>query len=163
MKKYFIEFKWAMIFIAMMLSWMFLEMILGFHGKNIDQHVFVTNFVAIPAIAIYVFALLDKKKNYFGGVMTYKQSFLSGLVMTLIITLFSPLTQYITSAWISPNYFANAIEFAVSTGKMTQQAAEEFFNMKSYITQTIIGTPIMGIVTTAIVSIFVSRAKKEKI
>jgi len=43
---------------------------------------------------------------------------------------------------------------------MTQLAAEKYFNMKSYIIQSIIAAPLMGLVTSALVSIFVKNVKK---
>lgn len=69
----------------------------------------------------------------------------------------SPLTQVITSLVITPEFFENAINYAVSNGKMDQSAAEKYFNLNSYILQGLIGAPIMGIVTTAIVAIFTKR------
>jgi hypothetical protein len=157
MKKYKIELKWAIIFVFMTLLWMVLERVAGFHSTHIDKHGIITNFIAIPAIAVYVFALIDKRKKYYNGTMNYIQGFISGLIITLIVTLISPLTQYITSAIITPDYFKNVIQYVVSEGKMTQEAAENFFNMKSFIIQGLIGAPIMGIITSALVAIFTRR------
>lgn len=157
MKKFILELKWAVIFSIMMLIWMWLEKLFGFHDVRIDQHYIVTNFVAIPAILVYVLALLDIRKNAFNGKMTYVQGFVSGFIITLLVTIFSPLSQYITSEIISPDYFANVIEYTVSQGKMTQVEAEEYFNLNSYIMQVLVFTPIMGIVTTAIVAIFTRK------
>lgn len=157
MKTFRIEIKWSIIFVLMQLVWMLLERISGLHDKNIEMHVIVTNFIAIPSIAIYVFAFLDKRKNYYSGSLSYKQGIITGLIMTLIITVLSPLVQYITSTFITPQYFANAIKYAVETGKMSLAEAETNFNLKSYIQQVLIGTPLMGIVTAAIVAIFTRR------
>lgn len=157
MKSRAIEIKWALIFFFMMLLWMLLERLTGLHGEHIDKHAIYTNFVAIPAIAIYVFALLEKRKKDYQGKMTYKQGFISGLIITLIVTVLSPLTQYITSTVITPNYFANVIEYSVQEEKMTREAAEAFFNLKSYMVQVLIGTPIMGLLTTAIVALFTRK------
>ena len=154
MNKFRIEIKWALIFIVMMLLWMVLERLTGLHDVHIDKHPIYTNFVAILAILVYVLALLDKRKNFYNGVMSYKQGFMAGLIITLIVTAFSPLTQYITSTIISPEYFTNVINYSVNEGLMSQTEAEEYFNLKSYLVQVIIFTPIMGIVTTAIVAIF---------
>jgi len=71
MKKNKIEIKWAITFVVMILIWMFLEKMAGLQDEHIDKHSIYTNFIAIPAIAIYVFALLDKRKNFFKGAMTY--------------------------------------------------------------------------------------------
>jgi hypothetical protein len=157
MKKYSIEIKWALIFIGMTLIWMVLERLTGLHSTHIDKHPIFTNFIAIPAIAIYVFALTEKRKTYYNGTMTYKQGFISGLIITLIVTVISPITQAITSLVITPEFFQNAIEYAVNSGKMDQDAAEKYFNLNSYIVQGLIGAPIMGLVTTAIVAIFTRK------
>lgn len=153
-KKYSIEIQWAIIFFLMMLVWMVLERWFGLHDTHIDKHMIYTNFVAIPAIAVYVLALLDKKQSSFGGQMTYKQGFISGLVITIVVTILSPLSQYVTSEFITPNYFANVISYSVNNGKMTLVEAEAYFNLKNYIFKTLMFTPVMGIVTTAIVAFF---------
>ncbi len=160
MKKYSIEIKWAIIFLVMGLAWMLIEKMAGLHSTQISKHAIFTNFIAIPAIIVYVLALLDKKKNYYQGRMTYKQGFVSGLVITLIVTLLSPLTQYITSTWITPEYFPNIINYSVSNGKMTPAEAESYYNLKSYIIQGLIGAPIMGLITTAIVALF-TKSKSD--
>jgi len=157
MKKIKIEIKWAIIFTIMILVWMFIEKLAGFHSEHIDKHPIYTNFIIIPTIIIYVLALLDKRKNVYNGIMTYKQGLISGLVIALIVTILSPLTQYITSTIITPDYFSNVIKYVVNEGEMNQIEAENYFNLKSYIIQALIGAPIMGIVTTAIVAIFTRR------
>lgn len=159
MNKYSIEIKWALMFVAMMLLWMTMERLLGFHDTHIYKHAIVTNLIAIPAIAIYVFALLDKRKNFYDGFMSYKQGFITGLIITLIVTLFTPLIQYITSTVITPDYFTNMIEYSVNEGKMERGDAENFFNLKSFIIQASIGALIMGLLTTVIVAFFTKKKK----
>ncbi|MBK8983880.1 MAG: DUF4199 domain-containing protein [Ignavibacteria bacterium] len=154
MKDLKIEFKWALIFVVMMLLWMVFEKLAGFHDVNIDKHAVITNFVAIPAVAVYVFALLDKKKNFYNGNMSYKQGFICGLIITIIVTVISPLSQYIINTFITPDYFTNISAYAVNEGKMTQEEAEKFFNLNSYIVQGLVGAFIMGIITSAIVAFF---------
>jgi hypothetical protein len=157
MKNIKIEIKWAFIFALMSLVWMVLERSVGLHDTHIDKHATYTNLIAIPAVAVYVFALLDKRKNYFHGKMTYMQGFLSGLIITVFVTILSPLTQYITSTFITPDYFQNAIAYGISSGKTTPEAAEDYFNLENYIVQGLIGAPVMGLLTTAIVAIFTRK------
>lgn len=157
MKKIKIEIKWAILFSISLLVWMVLEKLVGLHSAHIDKHMIYTNFFAIPAIAIYVFALLDKRKNFYSGVMTYKQGFIAGLIITVIVAALSPLTQYITSIYITPEYFPNVIEYVVSHDKMTQEAAEKQFNLQSYIIQGLIGAFVMGLITSAVVAIFTRK------
>ncbi|GET22945.1 DUF4199 domain-containing protein [Prolixibacter denitrificans] len=162
MKNIGIEIKWALIFVIIQLLWMLLERVAGLHSENIDKHAMFTNFFAIPAIAVYVVALLDKRKNHYGGFMTYGQGFISGVIITVIVTILSPLTQYIICTVISPDYFRNATEYAVSSGKLTQEAAETYYSLKSYIIQGLIGAPIMGLITTAIVALFTRKNNKPE-
>jgi hypothetical protein len=157
MKKIGIEIKWGILFIVIQLLWMLGERVAGLHDENIESHALVTNFFAVVAIAIYVVALLDKRKNSYNGKMTWKQGFYAGLFITAVVTILTPLAQYVTSAVISPNHFTNMIAYSVENGKMTQEAAENYFNMKSYMIQSIIFAPVVGVVTSAIVAIFTKK------
>ncbi len=160
MKNIKIEIKWALIFVIVMLLWMVLEKLAGLHDSNIKDHAIFTNFVAIPAVAVYVLALLEKKRNVYGGEMSFGQGFISGLKITVIVTILSPLTQYITSTFITPDYFRNAIEFAVANNLSTREDAENYFTMSNYIKQGLIGAPVMGLITSATVAFFV-RSKSH--
>lgn len=160
MKKLKIEIKWALVFVLTSMIWMLLERLSGLHSQHIDKHAFYTNFFAVPAILVYIFALRDKRNNYYSGFISYKQAFVSGLIITLFVTIINPFSQYIISTIISPHYFENAIEYAVETGELTPLAAQDYFNLKSYILQGFIGVPSMGIVTTAILALFIKRKPK---
>ncbi len=155
MKNIRIEIKWGVLFILVGLIWMIFEKAMGWHDVHIDKHATYSLFFAPIAIALYVFALLDKKKNFYGGKMTYLQGFVAGLIITLVVVILSPLSQYITSTYITPDYFKNVIEYSVSSGQMEQQAAEEYFNLKNYLMQSTVSAAAMGLITSAVVAFFV--------
>ena len=68
--------------------------------------------------------------------MSYKEGFISGLIISIILMIFAPLTQAITSNIITPDYFANVIQYSVETGYHTSlEEAEAYFNLKNYIIQ----------------------------
>lgn len=160
MKNLKIEIKWAIIFSVIGLLWMLLEKLVGLHSTHIDKHMYLTNLFAIPAIIVMVLALKDKKKDFYAGEMTYKQGLISGIILSVFIALLSPLTQWITSTIITPEYFPNVITYSVETGyHKSIEEAEAYFNLKNYIVQSTIGALIMGILTTAIAMIFI-RSKK---
>ncbi len=161
MRKIKIEIKWALVFATLGLLWMLGEKLAGLHNQHIDKHETYTLFFAIPAIAVYVFALLDKRRNYYKGTMTYMQGFVSGLIISIVVTVLSPLTQFITSYVITPEFFQNAINYVVEHGRMTQAEAESYFSMKNYIIQGLMWGIGMGVVTSAVVAIF-TRKKKLK-
>jgi len=160
MKKYQLEIRWAFIFVVMMLLWMLGERLSGLHDEHIDQHATWSMFVMIPAVLVYYLALRDKRVKAYQGMMTYKQGFLAGVWITGFVTLMSPLTQLITSTVISPDYFTNAAAFAVEQGKLTAEEAADYFSLNNYMIQTVISTPILGIITTAIVAIFTRKTAK---
>ncbi|MCE1202474.1 MAG: DUF4199 domain-containing protein [Bacteroidia bacterium] len=162
MEKIRIELKWGIYFVLMMIGWMLVERLSGLHGKYLEKQEIFSNFIAIPAITIYVLALLDLRRRKYGGSMTYGQGFVSGLIITAVVTVFSPLVQYLTSEVISPDYFENMIQLTVSKGKMSQQEAEAYFNLPSYIRQVLVGTPVMGIATTAVVAIFTRKRTSQQ-
>ncbi len=155
MSKIRLEFKWAIRFLLAVLAWMILEKYVGLHDVHIAKHAIYTNLFALVAITIYVLALLDKRNNDYEGKMSWKQGFTAGVTMTIIIALFSPLTQYISSTVISPDYFNNIIEYSVETKKMNREIAEGYFSLGSYMLQAFFGALTMGVVTSAIVAYFV--------
>ncbi len=157
MGKWQIEIKWGVIFALMMLLWMVGEKAFGLHDVHIEKHPLYTNLVAIPAIAIYLLALLEKRKAAFNGVMDYWQGFKTGLRITLVVLLLTPLNTYITLEWITPDFFEHAIAYAVESGAMTPENAAEYFSFDSYLTQSIIGAPVMGTFTSGIVALFTKK------
>ncbi|MGO2102022.1 MAG: DUF4199 domain-containing protein [Psychroflexus halocasei] len=161
MKITIVELKWGLIFIVTSLLWMYLEKLVGLHSTHIDLHMYLTNLFAIPAILIFVLALKDKKKKDYNDSISFKQAFISGLIITLIITIFSPLTQIITSNIITPEYFQNVIGYSVNSGYYeTQQEAKSYFNLENYIYQSVIGSLVMGVLTSLIVSYFIRTKTK---
>ena len=157
MKNLSLEIKWGLIFTGMMLLWMLGERLAGLHGEHIAQHAIWTNAVMVPALTIYWLALKDKRESFYGGKMTWTQGFKAGAIITAVVALLTPITQWLISAVISPDYFANAIEYGVSSGQTTKEDALAFFNLKSYIIMSFFGSIVMGLISAAIIALFVRR------
>lgn len=162
MEKRSIEIKWGIIFSIALLVWMFGERLLGLHDTYIEKHTIYTNFFAVVAIAIYLFALYDKRKNYYNGYMSWREGFISGLFITLVILVLSPLTQYIISQYVSPEYFPNIIRHSVDKGEMTRNQAEEYFSLKNYIVLTAVWAVISGVITAALTALIMRKNKKRE-
>lgn len=104
--------------------------------------------------------MVHKKRKVFNGQMSYLQGLISGTVLSLFIAILSPLSQWITSYVISPEYFPNVIKRSVEIGYFkTIEEAEAQFNYENYAQQGAIWGFLMGIITTAIVMIFIRRKK----
>lgn len=155
MEKFKIEFKWAIYFSIIALGWMCFEKAMGWHDEKIHLQQIYTMLFGIIAIVIYVFALLDKKKNYFNHSMNWKQGFISGAILSLIIAAFTPITQYITLEIISPEYFTNVINYTVEKERMTLEDAKNHFTLANYIYMSTFFGLSSGVVTAAIVAFFV--------
>lgn len=159
MRKFAFEIKWGIIFTLCSLAWVAFEKNMGWHDELIAKHATNTLWFAIVAILVYVVALLDKKKNYYNGQMNWTQGFLSGLVITVIVAILSPWTQYIAFTHITPTFFDNMRAFVVENKTMKADAAANYFSMKNYMMYSVFGSLSMGVVTSAIVALFV-RSKK---
>ncbi|MEX1221215.1 MAG: DUF4199 domain-containing protein [Idiomarina sp.] len=157
MKKHAFEIRWGIIFTVASMLWMLLERLVGLHTIYIDEHMVYTNFFAIVAVAIYVFALRAKRDHQLSGIMNFQEGFICGVKITVVVAVLSPLTQWVTHTIITPDYFANAAALAVQTENMTQAQAEAYFSLSSYYMQAFIGAVVMGVITSAVVAFFVKK------
>lgn len=160
MNKFTIEIKWGIIFTLVALLWMVFEKAMGWHDEHIDKQAIYTNFFGIIAVLVYFLAIRDKKNNFYNGEMTWRQGFVAGLILTLVVTLLAPLSQFITCTYITPDYFNNVIAYSVENNIMKQEQAEAYFNLKSYIIQATFGALVLGVVTSAAIAWFVKNKKE---
>ena len=160
MSNYKIEIKWAFVFICSLLLWSLIEKLSGFHDEHIAEHPIISMFFMLPAVAIYIFALKEKKHKYYNGKVSFGQIFKTGLIISMIIAIVNPGTQWIISNVISPEYFTNAIKHTVEGGFDTLENATSFFTYQSYVVQGILFTLFMGLLTTIIVGMFIKSEKE---
>jgi hypothetical protein len=158
--KYRTEVKWAVIFVVVNLLWMLMEKLTGLHDRYISQHRVYTVFFFIPAVAIYAVALLEKRRKFYGGVMTYGQGVITGLIITVIVAILSPLVLYFTMMLITPDFFRNSVEYAVSKNIMDRDSAETYFSPGNYLLMGFLSTLVVGLVISLIVPIFIRMSRK---
>ncbi|RWU09582.1 DUF4199 domain-containing protein [Pseudidiomarina gelatinasegens] len=159
MNNYKLEIRWGFIFSVAMLLWLLVERLVGLHSTYIEYHMVWTNLFAVVAIAVYVFALRQKRDKELNGNMTWKQGFMSGVGITVVVAILSPLTQWLAHTVVSPHFFTNMVEFAVRSGNMTEAQALDYFSLQSYMMQAVIGAVAMGVITSAVVAFFVRNQK----
>lgn len=159
MNNYKLEIRWGVIFSLAMLVWVLIERLAGLHSSMIHQHMLWTNVFAVVAIAIYVLALRQKRDRELQGQMTWKQGFMCGVGITIVVAILSPLTQWLAHSFISPHFFSNMADYAVRSGNMTEAQALNYFNLQSYMIQSVIGAVVMGVITAAVVALFLRTRK----
>ena len=162
MKNFSIEIKWGMQFSILSIVWMIFEKTVGLHDARIGEQLIYTNFFGIVAIAIYVLAMRDKKKNFYRGNIDWKQGFLSGTVLTVVIAVLSPIVNYIVFTFITPDFFNHMIAYRVLHKYQTPVQAEAYFNLHSYIVLGIFDALSKGILTAATIALILKTKTNSK-
>ncbi|MDN3724689.1 DUF4199 domain-containing protein [Aequorivita sp. SDUM287046] len=157
MKKIYIEFKWAIIFTVALLCWMLFEKTMGWHEEQIADHWWLTMFFAPIAILMYWLEMREKRRRAFEGKMTWLQGFLSGVILSVFVALLSPLAQFVTHNYVTPEYFNNVIEYSVTNEMMSRTKANDYFNINNYMWQAAFGALGFGVLLSAVVAILVRR------
>lgn len=160
MKKFAIEIRWAIQFSIVSIVWMILEKSLGWHDAQIGKQPFYTNLFGVVAIVLYILAIRDKKKNFYNNAITWKQAFLSGTIMTVAIAILSPAMNTIIYSWITPGFFDRMIDYRVAHQYQTLEKAQVYFNLRNYILLGIFDTLSRGILTSAVIALFVQTKNK---
>lgn len=161
MKKFSVEIKWSIIFSVIAVLWIVFEKMVGFHDEKISSYFFICLPFGLVYAILYTLALKEKKTRFYNGTITYKQAFISGAILTLLIGAFSPLVQLIFHESISPDFFKNAIANAAKSKPENSAFATGYFNLQSFITQGIFNILSIGVLTAAIVAYF-TQTKNTK-
>lgn len=159
MNKFKIEFKWAIYYTFLGIMWFQLEKYLGFHDTNIAHHPIFTNLVFILIFGIYILFLLDKKKNFFNGIMTWQQGLLSGVILAIFAMILTPFALYFSLKYVNPDFFTNMINYSVSKG-MKLENAKAMFDLTAYMIFATFGTLSFGIIFAALAALLVKTKNK---
>lgn len=157
MKNLRIEFKWAVIFTIATLAWMLLEKTLGWHDEQIANHDWLTLLFLPFVILMYVLALREKRRRFYDKKITWKQAFLSGLMVSIFAAALSPLAQYITHNYITPEFFVKVKDYSVTNKLMTVNAVNDYYNITNYIMQAALSSLIGGTIISALLAFFMKR------
>lgn len=157
MKNLKIELKWAIIFTIATLAWMLLEKTLGWHDEKIANYDWLTLLFLPFIVLMYVLALREKRRRYYNKKNTWKQAFLSGLMVSVFAAALSPLAQYITHNYITPEFFVKVKDYSVTNKLMTVNAVNDYYNITNYIMQAALSSLIGGAIISAILAFFMKR------
>jgi hypothetical protein len=150
-KKIRLAIKWAVVYTGMTLGWAVLGRALGLHDVRIQYSVFFNTAVLIPSFQVYILAIREMGA---APPMKYGERVLSGLLLTVFVTILGPLNPVISGLVISPHFFENAIRYVVESGMMTEAEARQQFNLTTFIVQGFIGGPIFGVILSLIAALF---------
>ena len=150
MNKIGIELKWAAFITAFTCLWAALEHTLGYHKDF--SNILITAFIYYVILTfLWAIAFVDKKKSLGKGtVWEFKNAFKFGLILTGLLTILSPIAQYIIYGNISPDYFNNIIEYRLAKGRETRESLEAIYNMQVAIRTGVMDTLSYSIVFSAL-------------
>ncbi len=156
MYRFGIEIRWGIVFSIAIVAWTALERVLGLHDVHLEQHATYTWLFAIVAISIYL-AALYQRRNALEQVMSWKDGFKSGMVLTMVVVLLSPLTQWVIHTLISPTYLENLRAYVVMHNLATPEQAQAHYTLRSYIMMSILSTLAMGTLTSAVSALIMRK------
>lgn len=136
-----------------------MEFALGLHSTYIALHPYISPIFVLVGIFVLYLGMKDHKTRH-GGEVEYLPSFLSGVYISIVFTILSPLVSYVFHTFINPDFFDSMINAAVLNGFMIEEKAKDYFSLRSYIQQGIVGSFIFGIVTSAIIALFLRKRAK---
>lgn len=160
MEKFKIEFKWASIFTAINLVWVYLEKYLGLHDEHIDFHSIVGLVMILPLIFCIYASLKQKREEYYKGRMTWQKAFVSGALLSLLVAGLSVGPVYVMTQYVSPDFFDNAISKSIKRGA-SPEMAQQFFNLNAYISQAMMFYLAFGVMISAVVGLILKRKSTE--
>jgi len=150
MNKIGIELKWAAIITTFACVWAAMEKSLGYH-KDFSNIIVTAFFYYIILTLLWAVAFIDKKKSLGkGAVWEFKNAFKFGLFLTGLLTVLSPIAQYIIYETISPDYFNNVIQYQLAKGKQTRESLELIHNLNFTIRQGVMNALSLGVVFSAL-------------
>lgn len=149
-----IEIKWAILYSIAYTIWMYFESKMGWHDAKIGlQPLYNLLFLPISILLIGL-AIFDKKRNHYKNEMDWKKGFVSGIILSVLITVLNPVVLYITYNYISPDFFENAINVYVSEGFPLEKAKAQY-NLNTAISNSVFDKLSFGVVISAAVSYFI--------
>lgn len=149
MEKFGIELKWAALATLLSCVWAFGEKQLGMHQDFSNGFTSLMLFYLVQSLMIFG-AFIDKKKNYFENNWSFGQAFKFGMFLTGMLTILSPLAQYIIYTSISPDYFSNIIAYRSAKYPESATNFAEYYTLESQIRQSVQSALSIGIVFSAL-------------
>lgn len=156
MEKFKIEFKWASIFTAINLVWIYIEKYLGLHDEHIDYHSIVGLVMLFPLGFVIYMSLKQKKRDYYKGEMTWQKAFVSGALLSLLIAGLSPGPIYVMSEFVSPDFFEIALSKGIAKG-IPEEFANQLYNLDAYIKSAIFFYLAFSIMISAVVGLVIKN------
>jgi len=144
------EIKWGVIFVIVSFLWITLERMVGLHDKYISMQGYLGLLFVIPAVLMMVLALAEKRR-VLGGNLSFKQGFLCGMGVSIVVAVLTPLYQWILYRYITPDFFQNLINYRISKGE-NPEALQVLYTYKTFLIVGVVIALVSGAITSLILA-----------
>ena len=158
-----IELKWAIIYTIMFLVWILLEKTLGWHEEGTANKQWLTLFFLPFAIAMYWLAMKETRRRVYKKVITWRQCFMSGVLMAVFVAMLSPIAVYVIQNFITPENFETVANKSVTNTLLKIEQANDLLNIDNYRWQTAIGAFGIGVITALISASILKTVNKATV
>jgi glycosyltransferase involved in cell wall biosynthesis len=154
--------------------WLLLEFYLGFHTIRIDYYPFFTWMsIVIPIIGLY-WAIKAKRDRFYKGEITFIKAAKTGLIITAVSSIISPLLSWFYVSVVNPFYFSSMLSHSkkiieelnlTSIEEKTLKINEtyQYYNTSSYLLQTFSLVAISGIALSLIIAALIKKSKNQNL
>lgn len=153
-----VEVKYGVLFAVVTLLWITMEFLMGLHSTYIHLHPYFS-FLFLFVVVAVIYQGVKARKSLNEGNITYLHAFLSGVYISIVAVLLSPLVNYIFHSFINPDFFDAMISMSVQQMRLTEDMAREHFNLVRYTQLNIVFGLISGVITSGLVAL-VLKSKK---
>ena len=158
MKKFEIELKWASVFTAISIAWVYLEKYLGYHDAKISSQAIFSFWLLIPQAIVCVLSIFEKREKYYKGEITWQKAFISGVVLSAAIAGLSPAAIYLMLEVVSPEFLSSIVEVRAEQG-IPREGLEQIYNLNTMITQAIFNNLATGVFFAAVIALILKNKK----
>jgi len=145
--------------------WLFLSYYLGMHDEGIVMLQLMTMIAVLISVIGFLMALRALTRKF--PETEYLEGIRSGAIIAGISALFAALAQFIYFQWINPERTQQMVEliraYYLESGLSENEAnqfaegAETTYGMVSYMIQGALGALLIGMISTAIMMLFLRR------
>ena len=144
-----IELRYAVLTSLLVLLWLIMEFEIGLQDKYVAFHPYISLLAFLIPVVTYRLAIREKIEEKYGK-LSFKQAFVSGLLMTFFCSILAVPIQIGFQKLVNPDFFETMILHAAQSGKTSPEQALAFFNLRSYIIESTLYTFLFGVVLSLV-------------
>ncbi len=153
---------------ALVCAFVMIEFLLGYHSTKIGDGKWLSYFGVLIPITIIAIAIINKK-NTSQGYLDLKEGMKTGIIISLITGIITTLFMLIYNNYINPEFFSTAMNYQTKLFKEAGKTPDEIAaiidqykanqKLSAQLISGIIGTPLMGMLPSLIITLILRKNK----